>query len=136
MRGAERFDCIYGLEARLSQDIIPLVPKLAKESGAPASHPGRSRERAWLIAQKREVFWWFGESRAQIKAQPVAKVLGLSSRRSHRYPPLALPRTSAASVAVSRRNRRGCLVEATTNELLGPSKSLAPGCGPMGVSGM
>lgn len=40
MRGAGRFDCIYGLEARLSQDIIPLVPTPAKESGAPASHPG------------------------------------------------------------------------------------------------
>lgn len=53
MRGAGRFDCIYGLEARLSQDIIPLVPTPAKESGAPASHPGRSRERAWLIAPRR-----------------------------------------------------------------------------------
>lgn len=83
MRGAGRFDCIYGLEARPSQDIIPLVPKPAKESGAPASHPGQSRGRAGLIGQKRRgllVVW----GKLSAKAQAVAKVLGLSPRRSHR----------------------------------------------------
>lgn len=55
VRGRVTLAYIHGLEARPSSDIIPLMPNPAKESGAPASHPGQSRERAGRSRRKGEV---------------------------------------------------------------------------------
>lgn len=42
MRGGVRVAYIYGLEARPAQDMIPLMPKPAKESWGPSLPPRQS----------------------------------------------------------------------------------------------
>lgn len=56
LQGGVRFAYIYGLEAGPAQDIIPLMPKPAKESGALGSHPSSVTRESWISSAEKERF--------------------------------------------------------------------------------